>query len=550
MFIYRRILSQLFSGKSVRKLASLILSFNFKEIVRLLTKPKVISPKIFPKESVTIITTKHNLFIATQLKNLIDKTNLKCDILEGDQEYSDSKLYLIICPQAFKSLPKYYIAYQMEQTTSSRWFNKKYFDILNGAVAVIDYSLMNIRFLTSHKSFKNKVFFVPIGYLPGIKLNASKKEHDVLFYGDTNIKRRKEILAEVSEHYNLKIINNSFGPDLYNELTKAKVVLNIHYYPQSLLETTRLYECLSIGAKIVSERATDQQLHPELEMSVNFANNGDVHDILKRIKETITADVNNNSESLQFSYEKTQFFFYRFLIALDLIDFDTLEDISDYNLKSDDSFICLGMPETADRKDLFLKEKPFNLKIKMFDGLRHQIGWIGCGLSYKYLLGWANKQNLKKITICEDDVIFNAGFEKDLTTINEYLDKQEEWDLFSGLPTDVHMDTKISKVERHGGLFFIHMNKTTGTVFNIYNNKFFKKISEWNFSNQNVENTIDRYIEKVDNLKVITVFPFLVGHRPEAVSTLWHFKNKRYLEIIRKSNLTLKSKIEQFEKNN
>ena len=58
----------------------------------------------------------------------------------------DKEMYIVICPQAFANLPEHYIAFQMEQTVSSKWLNKDYYSRLENAYAIFDYSLTNIAF--------------------------------------------------------------------------------------------------------------------------------------------------------------------------------------------------------------------------------------------------------------------------------------------------------------------------------------------------------------------------------------------------------------------
>lgn len=51
-------------------------------------------------------------------------------------------------------------------------------------------------------------------------------------------------------------------------------VLNIHYYENALLQTTRIYECLSLNKLVVSEQGSDQDEHTELDGIVDFGQNG------------------------------------------------------------------------------------------------------------------------------------------------------------------------------------------------------------------------------------------------------------------------------------
>ena len=88
-------------------------------------------------------------------------------------------------------------------------------------------------------------------------------------------------------------------------------------------------------------------------------------------------------------------------------------------------------------------------------------------------------------------------------------------------------------------------------VFNIYNKNFFKKMMNWDQNERDVDiNTIDRYIENMTNLKIITTMPYLVGHNESLNSSLWNGeKNTIYSDLLDSSVSKLTSKISLFIKN-
>ncbi|MCY1379591.1 hypothetical protein D9M69_673270 [compost metagenome] len=60
-----------------------------------------------------------------------------------------------------------------------------------------------------------------------------------------------------------------------------------------------------------------------------------------------------------------------------------------------------------------------------------------------------------------------------------------------------------------------------------------KILADWDPMNADaVNNTIDRYIEKKENLRVVVSVPFIVGHKEDTTSTLWGFENTRYAPMI------------------
>jgi hypothetical protein len=83
------------------------------------------------------------------------------------------------------------------------------------------------------------------------------KKYDILFYGGMN-SRRHLILSELSKLFTVKVVTNTFGQALTELIKQSKVVLNLHYYRQPLLETARLHEALPYDLRIVSEKPCDE----------------------------------------------------------------------------------------------------------------------------------------------------------------------------------------------------------------------------------------------------------------------------------------------------
>ncbi|WP_169745654.1 glycosyltransferase family 25 protein [Sulfurovum lithotrophicum] len=245
-------------------------------------------------------------------------------------------------------------------------------------------------------------------------------------------------------------------------------------------------------------------------------------------------------------YHNLEFYIKRFLLSVDLINFSELpfDMLSQNNQKR----YCLGLPENIERRESFLLDNKYNFSI--FDGLRHYFGWKGCAYSYKYLIQYAKRNKWDYVIICEDDVLFSDDFEKKLESIIEYLTQtNHEWNIFSGLISDLHEDAEVSRIEFYKNTEFIYLNKMTSTVFNIYHKSIFDTLLRWNEKSDDVLiNTIDRYIEAQKELKVVTIFPFLVDHKEEQASSIWNFQNDKYSDMLANSRETLKKKILEYKK--
>lgn len=506
-------------------------------------------------ENFVILTTKHTHYIAKLIANAFEKVNVKSEIIfnEPASGYSDH-WHIVICPQIFNKLPDYYLAFQMEQSVSSRWFTDDYFNKLKNARFVFDYSLTNIEYLHNNGVPFSKLFYMPVGLLKTaqpINTTDTEYEYDVAFYGDPNCERRQKYLKKLQENFNVKVISEVFGDELHQLLKKAKVIVNIHYYEGALLETTRIYECLSLNKIVVSESATDQNEHASLESLVDFVDIDDTDAMIERIQFWLNSpsEFKNKLIEIQQAQQQTdgfEFYFYRFLLSQDLIDFDQFYKLCADFIQPKGDFWCLSLPESTLRQKDFQKDNKFN--VWLFTGLRHHIGWIGCGLSYKFMMKRAEDLKLPLVTICEDDVLFYDNFEQRYLEIIKTLKTTNEWDIFSGLIADLSEETEIghSQLKSKNETFY-SLNKLVSMVFNIYHQSSYAKIYQWDYYNPSTDNTIDRFIESHGGIKGLIVSPYLVGHKEDLDSTLWGVNNSTYKEMIKKSQNLLNYKISLLE---
>jgi hypothetical protein len=335
------------------------------------------------------------------------------------------------------------------------------------------------------------------------------------------------------------------------ELRKAKVVVNIHYYAGALLESTRLWECLSLGRLVVSERGSDMDQHEDILPLVDFVDEGDFTGMARRVQhwleheELRQAKLAENSVFVASMFNRFDYFFYRFLLATDNIGFEDFWQLigSEFQLGSDR--LCLNLPEYVDRSASFDRDNIYGFG--RFPGLRHAKGWVGCAMSYKYMLRLAKKHGLPSVTICEDDVEFPEDFGPAWDRVQRALaDGSSSWDVFSGVLADLSDETRVLAVEPLGTVSLVQLDRLISMVFNIYNASCYELVDAWSEIDQDVtSNTIDRFLERSE-LRVMTTYPFLVGHKEELHSTLWGGKNTIYSPLIAKSGALLGQKVEQF----
>jgi GR25 family glycosyltransferase involved in LPS biosynthesis len=504
---------------------------------------------------VPILTTRHCLFIAQRLASMLKSVGVRSELIfdrppQGFSPYP----HIVICPQMFTNLPAKYFAFQMEQSVNPRWFTKSYFKSLRNAVAVFDYNMTNLAYLERQRFDWKKIYYMPITADPQLiskQPELESTEYDVVFYGDDNNPRRRRFLDALRKLFSVKVINNLFGEKLYKELKKAKVLVNIHYYENALLETTRLAEALSQGAIIISETSTDIDEYRDLHKVVDFVPLNDVAAMVERVAHWVNNDTlrhqakSMNQEFLTKAPDLMEFYFMRFLLAQNVIGFDAFYQRCSRHINIS-SFMCLGLPEVQSRRHEFLKLK--RPEIRYFSGLRHQKGWIGCALSYKFLMLRARDQGLEDICICEDDVELPTDWDQKIESVYTYLrERAGQWHIFSGLMAVIHKDLKVKRVEDFSGLTFAHVDRMMSTVFNIYSRRVFDVFSRWDESDEDANrNTIDKFIERQPDLEIVTTRPFLVGHKPESHSTLWGINNQQYDPMIAKSSVDLSRRVDEF----
>ena len=503
---------------------------------------------------VVILTTKHCIYVGEEIAAALRHVGIRSRIIHAMPEGGyDDVAHFVICPQMFEQLPGMYVSFQMEQSVSSRWFTEDYVRKLENSFAIFDYSLTNIAKLQKMGLYAQQIYHVPIGYLENYGPDRSADEsadYDVIFYGDIENARRRKFISELNKVCKVKVINDLFGDALHRELARAKMVVNIHYYPNALLETTRLWECLSLGKLVVSERSSDMDQHDNLVDLVDFVDVDDVAAMVDRVSYWLADErarhqrLEQNQKVLSKRPNQFKLHFYRFLLATDNITFDEFWKLAGHQMELPGDKICLSLPEFVRRAQSFDRDNHFGFT--RFNGLRHSQGWVGCAMSYKLMIMLARQQGLSSVTICEDDVEFPSNFEARWSSIQKHLHTSpEDWDVFSGLMADLHKDAKILRVYHQDGVQFAVTDRLISMVFNVYSSRMFDLIASWDETNRDSSgNTIDRYLERFGALNILTTHPFLVGHKEELHSTLWGFQNTQYNTLIEDSHGLLARKLD------
>ncbi|MDT1064322.1 hypothetical protein RM190_20845 [Paracoccus sp. CPCC 101403] len=232
---------------------------------------------------------------------------------------------------------------------------------------------------------------------------------------------------------------------------------------------------------------------------------------------------------------------YRFLLAARAVEPDAVDwrsMVPDFQVGHDRMpRLCLSLGEVKFRRQFFLQQGPRGFVI--CDGLRQDPGWIGAAMGYRAMAQACLARGIGQAIFCEDDVEIAPDFEIRLEKVMAYL-KSRDWDVFSGLSTHVRQGYHAEQVESFRGETFLHLNRTTGMVFNIVNRRALERLAAWRYDEHGRQGiTIDAHLESMPGLRAVTTMPFLVDHCDALSSTAWGFSNRRYRGMITNSQQRL-----------
>ena len=218
------------------------------------------------------------------------------DIQEWNQSnfrVEENHYFFVFLPHLLKREVPYHrtFIYLMEQNLDGN-LNTRYLDAMSNNIVfknlleqsvIFDYSNCNIDVWKKRvkRDFSENIKLL----LPPVSsriVATNNKIYDVLFFGSLN-PRREMIINELKRlNIKVKVINyERWGDDLINEIKKAKVVLNIHYYDNAILEKPRISEALPY-TKVISEMPchADIDSYDKYKDTVKFVPIiNDIHDV-------------------------------------------------------------------------------------------------------------------------------------------------------------------------------------------------------------------------------------------------------------------------------
>ena len=349
----------------------------------------------FKKKKIVVLYPGFLISLASVIQSQLQKLGIDVELItETPTDGFSQDLHIVLCAQEFLLLPPNYIVFQLEQLSVAKRFNTDhYHSLLFNSLAIFEYSSENINYLVNLGIPKNKIFHTPI-FSHCCDDSQKPYQYDILFYGSLNT-RRKDILKELGQSLNIKIANKIFGTDMHDMIKRSKVILNIHYYDDAILESTRIAECLCLGKTVVSEKSVDQTDYDYLDDVVTFVDCGNI----EKLKDSLTKKVliENFSQAEKHLRECINSKFDRF----------------GYSIAR--GLLSLGIISFEDFCELWVTPYPWDLG---------NCSSLDQNLSIKFLIRKAIKQNLKYLLIlfkenCEIKVVIEH--EKSIIRTNDYL---------------------------------------------------------------------------------------------------------------------------------
>ena len=165
------------------------------------------------------------------------------------------------------------IVYNLEQISDlSPWIGPVYRSLLS-RFTVWDYSRRNLQAIGSIADCR-RLHLVPIGYVPQLTRIplAPSEDIDVLFYGAVNQRRREALLALQRAGVGVRIETRTYGRARDELISRAKVVLNVHFYPTAIFEIVRVSYLLANRKAVVGECGPSTEIDTDIREAIAPAN--------------------------------------------------------------------------------------------------------------------------------------------------------------------------------------------------------------------------------------------------------------------------------------
>jgi hypothetical protein len=220
------------------------------------------------------------------LHECLTQLNIPHELVKDLEEGDETNVYLLCTAHhTGYALPKRYIAYNLEQLTTNKFWEPEFFEKLRRAELVLDYSVINIEELKKHNI---QAHFLPIGYTSTMeKMMETTKENpsfektiDVVFFGYPNQHRVQKLLPFVYNKQLTKLVemDGYWGDKLKEAYKKSKIGLNIHLHSgRPIFEITRIILLIANKVLVMTERSADPWYDEQYKNLLYFFKTEDYH---------------------------------------------------------------------------------------------------------------------------------------------------------------------------------------------------------------------------------------------------------------------------------
>jgi hypothetical protein len=210
--------------------------------------------------------------VVTSLFHGLQALGCSVDIRENEPIDGGTNIYFrahLLPLPSLSEMPPGSIVYNFEQIfDQSPWVGPVYRDLLS-RVTVWDYSRRNLDAIAAFAD-PRRLHLVPVGYMPQLTRipSAPVEDIDVLFYGVVNA-RRRAILAALREAGLRVHVETSIGGAARDGLiARAKLVLNLHFYPTAIFEIVRVSYLLSNRKAVIGEVGPDTEIDDDIREAI------------------------------------------------------------------------------------------------------------------------------------------------------------------------------------------------------------------------------------------------------------------------------------------
>jgi hypothetical protein len=210
--------------------------------------------------------------IVTSLFHALQALGCCVDIQENEPIPDGMNIFFrahLLSLTAPADIPPRSIIYNLEQISDqSAWVGPMYRNLLS-RFTVWDYSRRNLAAIRAIAD-RRQLHLVPIGYMPQLTHvpSAPIEDIDVLFYGSLN-SRRRAVLRELQQAaVGLRVETSIRGNARDALISRAKIVLNMHFYSTAIFEMVRVSYLLANRKAVVSECGPNTEIDSDIREAI------------------------------------------------------------------------------------------------------------------------------------------------------------------------------------------------------------------------------------------------------------------------------------------